>query len=174
MSDSESSDNYEPVDDANKSVEENEFPLGQIDTPKSPIVQPIDDENDLDANDDIDDEEVNDEEINDGEVNEDETAEQGHETEGAKRFKAPAERLTRLPLSRIKTMMKNFDPEWKGQSSEAAIMLVLVRPLLNVRNSMPAQVKLAYEDIVIVQCDSPRLIVIDYFKEYDHVFRTLQ
>ena len=34
--------------------------------------------------------------------------------------------LTRLPLSRIKTMLKNFDPEWKGQSADAAVALILV------------------------------------------------
>ena len=40
--------------------------------------------------------------------------------------RAARQGLTRLPLSRIKTMLKNFDPEWKGQSADAAIALILV------------------------------------------------
>ena len=43
-----------------------------------------------------------------------------------KRFRAPVDRLTQLPLSRIKAMIKNFDPEWKGQSSDAAVLMCLV------------------------------------------------
>jgi len=42
-----------------------------------------------------------------------------------KRFRAPVDRLTQLPLSRIKAMIKNFDPEWKGQSSDAAVLMCL-------------------------------------------------
>ena len=45
-----------------------------------------------------------------------------------KRFRAPVDRLTQLPLSRIKAMIKNFDPEWKGQSSDAAVLMCLVCP----------------------------------------------
>ena len=45
-----------------------------------------------------------------------------------KRFRAPVDRLTQLPLSRIKAMIKNFDPEWKGQSSDAAVLMCLVYP----------------------------------------------
>ena len=45
-----------------------------------------------------------------------------------KRYRAPVDRLTQLPLSRIKAMIKNFDPEWKGQSSDAAVLMCLVCP----------------------------------------------
>ncbi|CBY33566.1 unnamed protein product [Oikopleura dioica] len=50
---------------------------------------------------------------------------QNGDSNGEPHAKRPRQALTRLPLSRIKTMLKNFDPEWKGQSADAAVALIL-------------------------------------------------
>jgi len=94
-------------------------------------------------------EEQNDEEINednevieDEEVNEDEEREEDQEdvvdedndddnkqetSEGADEDKVPHKKvkITELPLSRIKSMLKNADPDWKGGTADAHYLLVL-------------------------------------------------
>ena len=56
---------------------------------------------------------------------------QNGDANGEPAAKRSRQALTRLPLSRIKTMLKNFDPEWKGQSADAAVALILVKFLSN-------------------------------------------
>ena len=51
---------------------------------------------------------------------------QNGDVNGEPPAKRSRQALTRLPLSRIKTMLKNFDPEWTGQSADAAVALILV------------------------------------------------
>jgi hypothetical protein len=56
---------------------------------------------------------------------------QNDDANGEPTAKRSRQALTRLPLSRIKTMLKNFDPDWKGQSADAAVALILVKFLSN-------------------------------------------
>ena len=36
-----------------------------------------------------------------------------------------SDRISQLPISRIKKMLKNADPEWKGGTADAILMLVI-------------------------------------------------
>merc|ERR1712003_321220 len=88
-------------------------------------------------------EEQNSEDINENEeVNEDEEREEEQEdvadedndddnkqetSEGADQDKIPHKKvkITELPLARIKGMLKNADPDWKGGTADAHYLLVL-------------------------------------------------
>mgnify|MGYP000127810667 CR=1 FL=1 len=123
MSDSDDSDNYEPVEDLNESLEENPEEAAKSPESTKEITNtpgsPEEAEDDEAENDEVEDVEAED----GGEENDQDDREPAAETV---RPRAPVDRLTQLPLARIKNMLKHFDPEWKGQTSDAAIMLVMV------------------------------------------------
>lgn len=145
MSDSDSSDHYEPVDDVNDSGDENaatKSPLKTDESGKNQInTDPPEDESDQGEEDEENDHPEQDEEILEDVLEDEEILDDGDNmadgtepsTPTDQPTRAPVDRLTQLPLSRIKNLLKNFDPDWKGQNADAAVMLVLVSCLTNTK-----------------------------------------
>ena len=109
----------------NGATEEPVIIPAKVDKPADGVQTPVDESED----EEIEEEENEDILEDETELPEDEGQpedESQPESQKETRYKAPVDRLTQLPLSRVKNLLKNFDPEWAGQNANAAIMLTLV------------------------------------------------